>query len=90
MNKCFEFSARCPEQQNNNISDRWDYPPLTNKIGKWGISNFLLQKNGAFRKKRHVTSFKTRNEPIMKLFQFGAFQNKMHMTSHEKCIFHML
>ena len=46
---------------------------------KWGIS-----------KKRHVTSFKTRNEPKMKLFESGAFQNKMHMASCEKYIFHML
>ena len=38
-------------------------------IEKWGIS-----------KKRHVTSFKARNEPELKLFEFGAFQNKMHLT----------
>ena len=50
---------------------------------KWGIS-----------KKRHVShdviSFKTRNEPKMKLFEFGAFQNKMHMGRREKYIVHML
>ena len=37
-----------------------------------------------------MTSFKTRNEPKMKVFEFGAFQNKMHMASREKYIFHML
>ena len=26
----------------------------------------------------------------MKLFEFGAFQNKMHMASREKYIFHIL
>ena len=38
----------------------------------------------------HVTSFKTRNEPKEKLFEFGALQNKMHMASRENYIFHML
>ena len=43
-----------------------------------------------YEKKTHVTSFKTRNQPKMKLFEFGEFQNKMHMASREKYIFHML
>ena len=37
-----------------------------------------------------MTSLKTINEPQMKLFDFGAFQNKMHMASREKYIFHKL
>ena len=40
--------------------------------------------------KRHVTSFKTRNEPKMKVFDFGAFQNKMQIAPREKYIFCML
>ena len=31
-----------------------------------------------------------RNEPKLKVFDFGAFQNKMHMASREKGIFHIL
>ena len=31
-----------------------------------------------------------KNEPKMKVFDFGAFQIKMHMASREKYIFHML
>ena len=37
--------------------------------------------------KRHVTRFKTRNEPKMKVFEFGAFQNKMNMASRENTSF---
>ena len=37
-----------------------------------------------------MTSFKTRNEPKMKLFEFGAFQKIRHMASREKHIFHKL
>ena len=55
-----------------------------------GISNIFCIEKWGISKKRHVTSFKTRNEPKMKLFDFGAFQNKMHMASREKYIFHML
>ena len=31
-----------------------------------------------------MTSFETRNETKLKFFEFGAFQNKMHMASREK------
>ena len=31
-----------------------------------------------------------KNEPKLKVFDFGAFQNKMHMASREKYIFHIL
>ena len=37
----------------------------------------------------HFSQFQN-SEPKMKVFDFGAFQNKMHMTSREKYIFHML
>ena len=40
--------------------------------------------------KKHVTSFKTGNEPKMKVFEFVAFQKIMHMASREKYIFHKL
>ena len=54
--------------------------------------SFFILKMGKMShfEKRHVTSFKTRNEPKMKFFEFGAFQNKMHMALREKYIFHML
>ena len=64
------------------------FPKWDRKNGAFQI--FLQQKNWTFRKKRHVTSFKTRNEPKMKLLELRAFQNKMHMASCEKYIFHML
>ena len=37
-----------------------------------------------------MINFKTGNEPKMKLFDFGAFQNFKQMLSHDKIIFHML
>ena len=45
------------------------------KWGKWGhFEKFEHRKSG----------------PKMKVFDFGAFQNKMHMASREKYIFHIL
>ena len=38
----------------------------------------------------HLSHFQSRNEPKTKVFDFGAFQNKMHMASHAKYIFHIL
>ena len=40
--------------------------------------------------KKHVINLKTEKEPKMKFFDFGAFQNKMQLPSHDKIIFHML
>ena len=57
------------------------------KWEKWGISKNSNIKNRGISKKKHVTSFKTRNEPKMKVFDFGASQNKMHMASREKTSF---
>ena len=57
---------------------------------KWGISKNSNIKNRGISKKKHVISFKIKNEPKMKVFDFGAFQNKMHMASREKYIFHIL
>ena len=57
------------------------------KWEKWGISQNLNIKNRGISKKKHVTCLKTRNEPKMKVFDFGAFQNKMHMASREKTSF---
>ena len=53
--------------------------------------SFLILKweNGAFQKK-HVINFEKEKELKMKFFDFGAFQNKMQMPSHDKIIFHML
>ena len=53
------------------------------------FKKFEHKKSGHF-KEKHVTCLKTRNEPKMKIFDFGAFQNKMHMASREKYIFHIL
>ena len=33
--------------------------------------------------KKHVINFKTEKEPEMKFFDFGSFQNKMQMLSHD-------
>ena len=57
---------------------------------KWGISKNSNIKNRGISKKKHVTSLKMKNEPKMKVFDFGAFQINMHMASREKYIFHML
>ena len=40
-------------------------------------------------KEKNVTSLKIKNMPKMKVFDFGAFQIKMHIASREKYIFHM-
>ena len=37
-----------------------------------------------------MINFKTEKEPKMKFFDFGAFQNKMQIPSHDKIIFHVL
>ena len=37
-----------------------------------------------------MTNFKTENEPEIELFDFGVFQIKIKMPSHDKIIFHML
>ena len=51
------------------------------------------RKNGAFQEKRtkkarsrkkHVINFKTRKEPKMNMFDFGAFQEKMLIPSRAK------
>ena len=59
-------------------------------MGKWGISKNSNIKNRGISKKKHVTNFKMKNEPKMKVFDFGTFQNNMHMASREKYIFHIL
>ena len=66
------------------------FPILYWKWEKWGISKFFRIEKWGISRERHVTSFKTRNETKMKLFEFGAFQNEMHMASREKYIFNML
>ena len=47
-------------------------------MGKWGI---LKNSN---------ISMETEKEPRIKFFDFKAFQNKMHIPSNVKIIFHML
>ena len=47
-------------------------------------------QNGTFRRKKNVINFQTKKEPKMKFFDFGAFQNKMQMSSHDKIIFRIL
>ena len=66
------------------------FPISTLKWEKWGISNFFSTGKWGISKKKHVTSFKTGNEPKIKVFEFGAFQKIMHMASREEYIFHML
>ena len=51
---------------------------------------FEIKKEWGISKEKHVINFKTEKEPKMKFFDFGAFQNKMQMSSHDKIIFHML
>ena len=54
------------------------------KIGKLGHFKFFNIEKRGISNKKHVTSFKTKNEPKMKAFDFGAFQIKMQMSSHDK------
>ena len=60
------------------------------KMEKWGISKNSNIENRGILKNKHVTSLKMKNEPKMKVFDFGAFQKNMHLASREKYIFHML
>ena len=47
------------------------------------------KKVGHFEKK-HVIDLKTRKEPKMNMFDFGAFQEKLHMLSREKYLLQKL
>ena len=38
----------------------------------------------------YLINFQTEKEPEMKILDFGAFQNKMQMPSHDKILFHVL
>ena len=52
------------------------------------LSDSENRKNGAY--KKHVINFKTERELKMKFFDFGAFQIKMQMPSHDKIVLQML
>ena len=60
------------------------------KMGKWGISGKTNRKKWGISRKKHVIDLKTRKEPKMNMFDFGAFQEKLHMLSREKYLLHML
>ena len=61
-----------------------------NQMGKWGISRFSnIKKVGHFEKK-HVIDLKTRKEPKINMFDFGAFQGKLHMLSRAKYLLQRL
>ena len=66
------------------------FPIFRMRKEKWGISENSNIKNRGISKKQHVTSLKMENEPKMKMFDFEAFQNKMHMVSRKKYIFHIV
>ena len=61
-----------------------------NNIGKIGYFKYFSIDKGGISNKKHITSFKTKNEPKMKFFDFGAFQIKMQMSSQDKIVLHML
>ena len=66
------------------------FPHLILIMGKWGssgISNII--KLGISRKK-HVIDWKTRKESKMYMLDFGAFQEKMHVSSGAKFVLHIL
>ena len=85
----FNYSASEPElPYRQHLSTGLKSDSGNEKNGAFQI--FFVEKNGASQRKKHVTSFKIKNEPKMKVFDFGAFQIKMHMTSREKYILRML
>ena len=56
----------------------FEHIPKSN-IKKWGIS-----------RKKHVIDLKTRKEPKINMFDFGAFQEKLHMLSRAKYLLQRL
>ena len=50
-----------------------------NEYKKWGIS-----------RKKHVIDFKTGKIPKLNMFDFGAFQEKLHMSSRAKYLLFIL
>ena len=59
-------------------------------MGKWGISGKTNTKKCSISRKKHVIDLKTRKEPKINMFDFEAFQEKMHMLSREKYPLQML
>ena len=57
---------------------------------KWGISGKTNIKKWGISRKKHVINFKTRKEPKMNMFDFGAFQEKLHMLSRAKYLLQRL
>ena len=56
------------------------------------MPNFRIRMNrkSGISKKEHVMRIRTKNREKLKVFEFWAFQKKLHMPSREKYIFHML
>ena len=79
----YAFYFEMPRNQRLSFSVHFSF---SNKLRVFSLkcSDFLCSK------KKHATTLKMKNEPKIKVFDFGAFQNKMHMASREKYIFHIL
>ena len=66
------------------------FPIFRIRWEKWGISGKTNRKKWGISRKKHVIDLKTRKEPKINMFDFGAFQEKLHMLSREKYLLHML
>ena len=84
------FSLKCPDFLCSIFLKCPIFPIFKMRQEKWGISKNSNIKNRDISRNQHVINFQRENQPKIKLFDFGAFQIKMHMASREKYIFHML
>ena len=66
------------------------FPYLILKMGKWGSSGISNIIKWGISRKKHVIDWKTRKEPKMYMLDFGAFQEKMHVSSGAKFVLHIL
>ena len=75
------------------IDRDFEVPHFSNlilRMRKWGNSRFSNAKKWGSSRKKHVIDLKTRKEPKMNIFDFGAFQKQMHMPSRAKYLLHIL
>ena len=58
-------------------------------IRKWGLSKNRAEESAVIKKKHVIRFWKGKREKL-KLFDFWAFQKKMHMTPRGKYVLHIL
>ena len=88
----YAFLLNCPKIEHIHYWWFFHYKidHVQNQIGKWGISGKTNKKKWGISRKKHLIDLKTRKEPKMNMFDFGAFKEKLHMLSHAKYLLQRL